>query len=410
MERIPGLGCAPYGLSLVRILAVCYTKHMLKAWLDTRLNTFHLELSFSAEQGKTTVLLGESGAGKSTVLRLLAGLLYPQYGHISLEGITYFDSESRIVVPPQERPFGYVFQDYALFPHLSVYENVAFGLRAQRLRRALIRQRVGQALEQVRLPGFEQRRPDQLSGGQQQRVAVARALALQPRLLLLDEPLSALDVQTRREVRQELRHILADIGITTVLVTHQYLEALLFGHSILVLDGGRVIQQGSQRDLLEHPRSAYVAELVGMNFFRGRVLYCETNSFCTIELSTNGHAFAITAALEQQPLPENVAESPVKGEDAFVIVDPRSVTLYQQTPPESSARNVFYGEIVQVLRLGTGTMGKHEDGRVRVSIMLDAATAPLTAEITEASAGRMELSEGKSIYATFKATEARAYT
>jgi molybdate transport system ATP-binding protein len=241
-------------------------------------------------------------------------------------------------------------------------------------------------------------------------VAVARALALQPRLLLLDEPLSALDVQTRREVRQELRHILADVGITTVLVTHQYLEALLFGYSILVLDGGKVIQQGSQRDLLEHPRSAYVAELVGMNFFRGRVLYCETNSFCTIELSNNGHSFTITAALEQQSAPEHAAEPPVKGEDAFVIVDPRSVTLYQQTPPESSARNVFYGEIVQVLRLGTGTMGKHEDGRVRVSIMLDAATAPLMAEITEASAGRMELSEGKSIYATFKATEARAYT
>ena len=403
-------GAAPSGLSLVRVLAVCYTKHMLKAWLDTWLNTFHLELSFSAEQGKTTVLLGESGAGKSTVLRLLAGLLYPQRGHISLEGMTYFDSESRIVVPPQERPFGYVFQDYALFPHLSVYENVAFGLRAQHLGRALIRQRVGQALEQVRLPGFEQRRPAQLSGGQQQRVAVARALALQPRLLLLDEPLSALDVQTQREVRQELRHILADVSITTVLVTHQYLEALLFGHSILVLDGGKVIQQGSQRDLLEHPRSAYVAELVGMNFFRGRVLYCETNSFCTIELNNNGHAFAITAALEQQPSPEPAAEPPVKGEDAFVIVDPRSVTLYQQAPPESSARNVFYGEIVQVLRLGTGTMGKHEDGRVRVSIMLDAATAPLTAEITEASAGRMELSEGKSIYATFKASEARAYT
>ncbi len=380
---------------------------MLKAWLDTHLNTFHLKLGFSAEQGKTTVLLGESGAGKSTVLRLLAGLLHPECGHISLEDVIYFDSESKIIVPPQERPFGYVFQDYALFPHLNVYENVAFGLRAQHIGRALIRQRVGQALEQVRLPGFEQRHPGQLSGGQQQRVAVARALALQPRLLLLDEPLSALDVQTRREIRQELRHILADVGITTVLVTHQYLEALLFGHSILVLDGGRVIQQGSQRDLLEHPRSAYVAELVGMNFFRGRVLYCETNSYCTIELSNNGHPFTITAALEQGA--SGSAKAPAKDEDAFVVVDPRSVTLYQ-TPPDGSARNIFYGEIVQVLRLGSSTTSRHDDGRVRVSIMLDAATAPLTAEITEASAARMELSEGKSIYAAFKASEARAYT
>src|SRR6266852_2207439 len=241
---------------------------MLTAQLDKHLNeNFHLDLSFSAEVGKTTVLLGESGAGKSTVLWLLAGLLHPERGHISLEGVIYFDSERRIAIPPQERPFGYVFQDYALFPHLSVFENVAFGLRAQYLPRQLIRRRVGEALEQVRLSGLDERRPAQLSGGQQQRVAIARALALQPQLLLLDEPLSALDVQTRREVRQELRRILAHIGITTVLVTHQYLEALLFGHHILVLDHGQLIQQGSQRDLLQRPRSSYVAELVGTNFF-----------------------------------------------------------------------------------------------------------------------------------------------
>src|SRR5438045_6985265 len=178
---------------------------MLIATLDTHLNTFHLDLSFFAEADKTTVLLGESGAGKSTVLRLLAGLLHPEHGHISLNGITYFDSEQRIVVPPQQRPFGYVFQDYVLFPHLNVFENVAFGLRAQHLPRERIRQRVEEALERVHLSDFERRRPDQLSGGQQQRVAIARTLALQPSLLLLDEPLSALDVQTRREVRTELR-------------------------------------------------------------------------------------------------------------------------------------------------------------------------------------------------------------
>ncbi len=150
-----------------------YTNDMLIATLDTHLNSFHLDLSFSAEAGKTTVLLGESGAGKSTVLRLLAGLLQPQRGHISLEDAIYFDSEKHINIPPQERPFGYVFQDYILFPNLSVFENVAFGLRAQHLPRQLIRRRVGEALEQVRLLGFDQRRPAHLSGGQQQRVAVA---------------------------------------------------------------------------------------------------------------------------------------------------------------------------------------------------------------------------------------------
>src|SRR3989442_4186961 len=194
-----------------------YTDTMLIASLDTHLNAFHLELSFSAEIGKTTVLLGESGAGKSTVLRVLAGLLHPERGQISLNDVVYFDSERGISIPPQERPFGYVFQDYVLFPHLSVFENVAFGLRAQHLTRQTVHQRVGEALEQVRLTELDQRRPAQLSGGQQQRVAIARALALQPLLLLLDEPLAALDVQTRREVRQELRNILSRVGITTLM-------------------------------------------------------------------------------------------------------------------------------------------------------------------------------------------------
>src|SRR5712691_11369587 len=273
---------------------------MLQAQLDIQLNNaFHLELGFSAEVGETTVLLGESGAGKSTVLRLLAGLLHPERGHISLEGVTYFDSTKHIAIPPQERPFGYVFQDYAPFPHLSVFETVAFGLRAQHLPRQVIRRRVGEALERVRLTEMDQRRSTQLSGGQQQRVAIARALALQPQLLLLDEPLAALDIQTRREVRQELRRILANVAITTLFVTHQYLEALLFGHSILVLDAGRVIQPGSQRDLLEHPRSSYVAELVGVNFFRGCVVNCEANSLCTIQLNNGGQPIEVMAAWEE---------------------------------------------------------------------------------------------------------------
>jgi molybdate transport system ATP-binding protein len=385
-----------------------YTTVMLKAELDTYLNTFHLDMSLAAETGKTTVLLGESGAGKSTVLRLLAGLLQPQRGHISLDSVTYFDSARRIVIPPQERPFGYVFQDYSLFPHLNVFENVAFGLRAQHLPRQLVRKRVGETLEQVHLLGFDQRYPAQLSGGQQQRVAIARALALQPQLLLLDEPLSALDVQTRREVRQELRRILSSVGVTTVLVTHQYLEALLFGHHILVLEQGHVIQEGSQRDLLQYPRSSYVAELVGMNFFRGRVVYCEANTLCTIQLYNNGgRGIEVKAALEEH---SRTNKAPATGEEAFVLVDPRSITLYQ-TRPDSSARNIFHGEIVQLLRLGTNSGNGGEDGgRVRVSILFDESASPLTAEITEASAERMELSEGKSIYATFKATEARAYT
>ncbi len=380
---------------------------MLNVALETHLNTFHLSLSFAAEIGKTTVLLGESGSGKTTVLRLLAGLLSPESGHIELDQVTYFDSESRVAIPPQERPFGYVFQDYVLFPHLNVFENVAFGLHAQHLPRRIVRQRVGEALEQVHLAGLDQRRPAQLSGGQQQRVAIARALALQPELLLLDEPLSALDVQTRREVRQELRRILSDVNITTVLVTHQHLEALVFGHQILVLDAGSVLQQGGQHDLLEYPRSSYVAELVGVNFFRGHIVRQESDMLYAIQLQNGARAVEVVAALRERG---TIEKAPGLGEEAYIIVDPHSITLYP-TVPDSSARNVFYGEIVQILRLGVAPGNVDGlDGRVRVSIMLNEHTAPLTAEITEASATRMNLHEGERIYASFKATEASAYT
>ena len=386
--------------------SVEYTEYMLTAVLDTHLKTFHLDIKFSADRGKTTVLLGESGAGKSTVLRLLSGLLHPERGLIALEDKTYFDSERRIAIPPEARPFGYVFQDYTLFPHLTTFENVAFGLRAQHLPRRHVRQRVGEALEQVHLSGFDQRKPAQLSGGQQQRVAIARALALHPELLLLDEPLSALDVQTRRQVRQELRSLLSSAGITTIMVTHQYLEALLFGYQILVLEQGQLIQQGSHRDLLQYPRSSYVAELVGMNFFHGRVVTCEAGGMCTIQLQqNNGIGIKLSASLEEQT--QNL---PQPGDEAFVLVDPRSITLYQ-TPPDSSARNVFQGSIVQMLDLGS-PFGKNDEhiGRVRVSMSVDDSVPLLTAEVTGASASRMDLHEGKVIYATFKATEARAYT
>ncbi len=380
---------------------------MLNISLNTHLNTFHLSLDLTAKQGQTTVLLGESGAGKSTVLRLVAGLLTPQKGLISLGNDVYFDSERGVNTPPQERPFGYVFQDYALFPHLSVFENVAFGLRAQRLPRSVIRQRVGAALEQVHLPGLEQRRPAQLSGGQQQRVAIARALALQPHLLLLDEPLSALDVQTRREVRQELRHILAEVDTTTLLVTHTYLEALLFGQNILVLEGGHVLQQGGQRDLLEHPRSSYVAELIGVNFFRGHILRYASPTVCVMQVQNGSQNVEILATLHEQ---ETDAPRPNSGEEAFVIVEPRSITLYP-TQPDSSARNTFRGEVIQLLRVGNTSHSPNteNEGVFRVTLLIDATMPPLTAEITEASATRLDIHEGSIVYATFKATEARAY-
>jgi molybdate transport system ATP-binding protein len=365
---------------------------MLDVALDTSINTFHLKVDFQSERGKTIALLGESGAGKSTILRLLVGLLRPQHGHIDLNSITYFSEGQRIFVPPQERPFGYVFQDYVLFPHLSVFENVAFGLRAQHLPAREVRRRVADALQQVHLPGLDQRRPAQLSGGQQQRVAIARALALQPQLLLLDEPLSALDVQTRREVRQELRRILSEVDLTTILVTHNYLDALFFGDQILVLDHGSIIQQGDQRALCEYPRSSYVAELVGVNFFRGRIERLETDATCIIRPYNGSQTVELVAVLKEHGSDERL---PAIGEEAYVVVAPHSITLHE-TAPSGSARNIVHGEIVNLLRLGSSLNGS-TDGAVRVSIILDDGVSPLTAEVTEASVARLKLHEGQSV-------------
>jgi molybdate transport system ATP-binding protein len=379
---------------------------MLDVDLDTHLNTFHLSLDFKAEDAHTTVLLGESGAGKSTVLRLLAGLLRPAQGYIRLDDTIYVDSSKNIFIAPHRRPFGYVFQDYMLFPHLTVFENVAFGLRAQHLSRTLIQQRVGDALSMVHLPHLEKRYPQQLSGGQQQRVALARALTLQPRLLLLDEPLSALDVQTRREIRQELRLILNEIGTTTIMVTHYYLDALLFGDQILVLDSGKIIQQGRQQQLRESPRSSYIAELVGINFFKGRILRIEgqTESMATCVLQIEnilqeGKPVEIAATLREG------AKAAVEME-AYVVIDPKSITVHM-TPPEGSARNIFHGTITNILP--DGLPSSSYEGHLRLDTLLDDGHTPLTVEITQASVERLGLHQGDSIYTSFKASEASAY-
>jgi molybdate transport system ATP-binding protein len=382
---------------------------MLDAKFDQLLGSFHLDMRFSSESGKTTVILGESGSGKSTVLRLIAGLLKPDKGHFVLDDETYVDTAQHFEIPPQERPIGYVFQEYVLFPHLSVFDNVAFGLRMQGgISRQVIRQRVGEALEQVHLVGYDDRRPRQLSGGQQQRVAIARALALKPQLLLLDESLSALDIQTRREVEQELRQILSSLQLTTVMVSHQYIDALLFGHQIIVLDRGKVIQQGSHLDLLLHPHSEYIAEMVGVNLFKGQVVASDSPMFYIISLANTDRKGLEVTAIVQDATQHTTKLTPQQ--EVAVVVDPRNITLHQ-SKPESSARNVFRGEIIQIVPI-SATFSETEkmmEGLMRVSMLIDPDLPPLSADITVTSSSQLELSEGKVIYASFKATETRAY-
>jgi molybdate transport system ATP-binding protein len=344
--------------------------------------TFDLAVAFGAPAGATTVIVGESGAGKTSILRLAAGLDQPRAGRITLDGEVYADPASDIAVPAWRRDIGYLTQDYALFPHLTVAQNVAFGLEAAGVRRAEIGGRVTATLERVRIPKLAARKPAMLSGGQQQRAALARALVLDPRLLLLDEPLAALDLQTRGLVRRELRELLRSLGCVTLYVTHSPLEALLFGDRIVVIEDGRVSQTGSRDELLRHPRSRYVAELMGTNLFTGRLGLLRGDG---ATLRTGDGEVEISTA--QDP------------GDVFLTVDPRQITLHPHRP-EGSAQNVFAGPILE--------LAPEPPAGERVRVVLG-THPPLVAEVTREAVGSLGLVEGMTVHASFKATGIRSY-
>ena len=355
---------------------------MLELRVASRRGEFEVDLAFEARAGSTTVIVGESGAGKTSVLRLAAGLDRLAGGRVVLDGEVYADTDAGVHLPPWRRNIGYVSQDYALFPHLTVAENVAFGLRAAGARRSEIQSRVGRVLERTGIATLARRRPAALSGGQQQRAALARALVLDPRLLLLDEPLAALDLQTRRQVRGELRRLLRELKTTTLYVTHSPMEALLFGDQIVVLEAGRISQTGDRDDLLRHPRSRYVAELVGTNFFAGRAA-----------------AAAETGTKVRTADGDLVIARPEEPADLFLAVDPRDITLHTHHP-EGSAQNVFAGPILE--------LAPEPPGGERVRVVLG-TRPPLVAEVTREAVQSLGLTEGLGVHASFKATGIRAY-
>jgi molybdate transport system ATP-binding protein len=343
-----------------------------------RLGEFALDVELSVEDRTVAVLAGENGSGKTTLLRLLAGLADPDEGRIVLDGEVLFDSGAGIAVPAPARPVGFVSQDYALFPHLTVHENVAFGLRAQGLGRVAERPRVAAALVRLGILELAERRPHQLSGGQQQRVALARALVLEPRLLLLDEPLSALDLQTRGTVRRELRRLLAELPCVTVYVTHSPTEALALGERIAVLEAGRISQQGSRDDLLRHPRSHYVAQFLGLNLFKGAVVAREPGGLALVAVP-GGHISIV---------------DPGAGGELTLVVYPREVTL-SLAPPVGSARNILHGFVEELV--------PEPPAGEEMRVLLD-SDPPLAAEVTRQAADELGLRPGLEVYAAFKAT------
>ncbi len=225
------------------------------------------DVSLSIFKGEFFSLLGASGCGKSTLLRVLAGLERPSHGRVLIEG------EDITELPPYERPVNMMFQSYALFPHMSVEQNVAFGLKQEDLGRGEIRERVAEMLELVRMTEYAKRKPDQLSGGQRQRVALARSLAKHPKLLLLDEPLGALDRKLRERTQFELVNIQERVGTTFIMVTHDQEEAMTTSTRLAIMDAGRILQVGTPGEIYEYPGSRFVAEFIGAaNVFEGRVV------------------------------------------------------------------------------------------------------------------------------------------
>jgi molybdate transport system ATP-binding protein len=327
------------------------------------LRTFTLELALEVHEGMVA-LVGPSGAGKSSVLRAIAGLAKPSRGTISVGGEVWFSSSASVNRPPEERAVGLVFQEYALFPHMTVRKNVAYGGGRN----------VEEIMQRLRIGGLAAAKPGDLSGGERQRVALARALAREPRLLLLDEPLSALDAHTKAAVRSELRELLVEQELPALLVTHDFEDAAILAERIGVLVEGKLVQYDTADNLVAAPASAFVASLTGANVLEGRA-------------RRDGDLTEITLLDGATIYSSDRVSGPVAA-----VVYPWEVALSLARPDDSSLNHLL-GPVASLVGV---------DNRVRVRI------GHLTAEVTRESAARMGLAEGTQVVASFKATATRA--
>jgi iron(III) transport system ATP-binding protein len=298
------------------------------------------EVSFEVPAGKLFTLLGPSGCGKTTTLRSIAGLEKPRAGEISVAGTLIYSSKKGVFIPPNRRGLGMVFQSYAIWPHMTVFENAAFPLQVgkQRPAKRQVRERVARVLKVVALEDMAEREATKLSGGQQQRLALARALVMEPPLLLLDEPLSNLDAKLRERMRFELKRLQRELGITTVYVTHDQSEALALSHSIAVMNRGRIQQTGAPREIYERPANQFVADFIGTtNFLRATVKGADSSpGFFTVSSEIGGLKVRAVDALEQ-------------GTKVVISVRPEDIQLTETRP---QGDNVLEGTVDTKVFLG----------------------------------------------------------
>jgi putrescine transport system ATP-binding protein len=304
-------------------------------------------VSLDIFKGELFCLLGGSGCGKSTLLRMLAGFELPSAGRLLIDGV------DMAAIPPYERPVNMMFQSYALFPHMTVEKNVAFGLRQDGLAKAEIATRVAAMLEMVKLGPFAKRKPHQLSGGQRQRVALARALVKQPKLLLLDEPLGALDKKLREETQFELMNIQEDLGVTFVVVTHDQEEAMTLASRIGVMDAGRIVQKGTPSEIYEYPSTRFVADFIGsVNIFEGRIVEDEPDH--------------VRIASEEAGCPLYVSHgiSALPGSAVWVAVRPEKIAIVRDKPADED--NCAKGVVDEIAYMGNLSVYhvKLESGKV----------------------------------------------
>jgi molybdate transport system ATP-binding protein len=339
---------------------------------------FDLDVGFEVPPGETLAVVGPSGAGKSTCVAAVAGLLRPEAGRVSLGDEVWCDTDQGVDWPPHRRRVGLVHQDFALFPHLTVLENVAYGARARRQARHVALGKATEWIERLGIGAYADRPVDALSGGQRQRAALARALASGAGVLLLDEPFGSLDASTRNEVRRQLREFLREVRLPTVLVTHDPTDALTLADRIAILEEGRVSQIGVCEELLVRPKTPFVAELFGVNFYRvvlaaGAGLREAVVGDVVFHVIETGHSGSVTLAFP-----------------------PSAVTLSAERP-SGSARNTFQGTVLEVVPL-----------MERSRVLLDCGVT-MAADVVRESAVLLNLSRGQPVWASVKAIAIQVY-